>query len=316
MKICISSGHGKFVDGASCYINEVEQARRVTEETAENFRILGHEVLVFHDDTSTTQQQNLDTIIGWHNSHDARQLDISIHFNAYVETDGARGTEVLFLTQEELAGKVSAAIAESGELINRGAHYRGDLAFLNGTTAPAILCEICFVDAKLDVEAYQKNFAAICQAIAVSAGGLTSPSVLVHFSGTCSWFGGPSDMGVAVDEPLAFVYEYETHPWLFLDKQPEGTTGLARRLDADGVYYVACRWDYSVTSKEMLRDHTQLALVRANGRMRLAYPADWGPHEEKTGRAADLSPALMEALGIMTDEYVDVYYPIPESRGG
>ena len=37
----------------------------------------------------------------------------------------------------------------------------------------------------------------------------------------------------------------------------------------------------------------------------MALPADWGPNE-KTGRVADLSPGLMEALGIDTDDEVEV----------
>jgi len=40
------------------------------------------------------------------------------------------------------------------------------LYFLKNTTEPAILLEICFVDSKADVELYQKNFKAICAAIA------------------------------------------------------------------------------------------------------------------------------------------------------
>jgi hypothetical protein len=42
-----------------------------------------------------------------------------------------------------------------------------------------------------------------------------------------------------------------------------------------------------------------------------AFPADWGPHES-TGRIADLSPALMDALGIETDDEVTVIYPYEE----
>ena len=49
----------------------------------------------------------------------------------------------------------------------------------------------------------------------------------------------------------------------------------------------------------MLRDSGQMALVtdKKTGISRLAHPADWGPHEEQTGRAADLSPGLMDNLG-------------------
>ena len=42
-----------------------------------------------------------------------------------------------------------------------------------------------------------------------------------------------------------------------------------------------------------------------------AYPADWGPNE-KTGRIADISPGLMEALGIETDDEVEVTFPYEE----
>jgi hypothetical protein len=40
----------------------------------------------------------------------------------------------------------------------------------------------------------------------------------------------------------------------------------------------------------------------------LAYPADWGPHEN-TGRVADISPGLMQYLGIETDDEVEVIFP-------
>jgi hypothetical protein len=137
-------------------------------------------------------------------------------------------------------------------------------------------------------------------------------SVLASFSGPCSWFGGPDDTGVSPDEGLAFLYSVDDAPQLFLEEQPEGTTGLARRLDPD-VFYVACRWDYDVTPKEMLASGQRALVVAANGKKRLAWPADWGPHED-TGRAADLSPGLMSALGIGTDDDVEVTYPAPKPK--
>src|SRR6185503_6253563 len=128
--------------------------------------------------------------------------------------------------------------------------------------------------------------------------------------GPCSWFGGPNDTGVAPDEGLAFITDISQAPHLFLPYQPSGTTGLARRLNPD-VSYVACRWDYSKTPKDMLREGEK-ALVRSkkSGYEILAYPADWGPHED-TGRVADLSPALADALKLQTDDEVDVIYPAP-----
>jgi hypothetical protein len=126
--------------------------------------------------------------------------------------------------------------------------------------------------------------------------------------GKVSWFGGPNDTGVAPDEGLAFIYDVADAPHLFLPDQPQGTTGLARRLDAYGVHYLAMRWDYDATPKSMLLEN--MAMVRAvkTGKAFVAYPADWGPHED-TGRVADISPDLMKALGIETDDEVEIVFP-------
>ena len=114
---------------------------------------------------------------------------------------------------------------------------------------------------------------------------------------------------------VAFIYELnEKNQHLFLPFQPKGSTGLARRLNPY-VHYVACRWDYAKTPKTMLSDSGEVALVTAQktGISLTAIPADWGPHEEKTGgRVADLSPSLMDDLGVQTDDVVEVIYPYRE----
>src|SRR5258708_544806 len=112
--------------------------------------------------------------------------------------------------------------------------------------------------------------------------------------GKVSWFGGPADMGVAPDESLAFIYEVSDAPGLFLSEQPPGTTGLARRLDADNVFYIATRWDYDVYPKSVLPDMRVLVRAVKTGKTAIATPADWGPHED-TNRCADVSPALLAA---------------------
>ena len=308
-RFVLSSGHGLYVRGAEgpepWGLDEVNEARRVVPELAKRLREYGHTVVEFNDDTSTTQDQNLRTIVDFHNSQ-TRNLDVSVHFNCYVTTNGGRGVEVLYLTQEALAAKVSLAIAEAGGLINRGAHYRSDLYFLNGTTEPALLLEVCFVDAKADVEAYHENFEAICQAIADCAAPVTS--VVLKAKGKVSWFGGPEDDGVSPSEGLAFIYSVADKPDLFLDKQPPGTTGLARRLDPEEGY-IALRWDYDQFSKEFLRSNVWAKVYAPKtGRVAFAAPADWGPHTS-TGRIADISPGLMQQLGIETDDDVEIYFP-------
>jgi N-acetylmuramoyl-L-alanine amidase len=223
------------------------------------------------------------------------------------------------VTQNKLAADVAQNIADAGDLINRGAKKRTDLAFLNGTEEPAILIEVCFVDSRSDADNYRANFDEICVAIANAISeeaGAEPPKpeipsdALFSAHGPCSWFGGPEDTGVSPSEGLAFFYDLEDAPHLFLPTQQQGTTGLARRLNPK-LFYVACRWNYDITPKDMLARPDLQALVRANGKEFLAWPADWGPHED-TGRVADLSPGLMEALDLNTDDQVEIIYPAPE----
>ena len=129
----------------------------------------------------------------------------------------------------------------------------------------------------------------------------------LHLKGKVSYFGGPNDDGVAPDEGLAFIYDVETAPHLFLSYQPQGTTGLARRL-YPAAFYIATRWDYAETPTPVLLEEMALVTAPKTGRSIKVYPADWGPHED-TGRVADISPGAMEALGITTDDEVEVVFP-------
>jgi hypothetical protein len=311
--IVISSGHGLYIRGASGVIDEVDEARLVVEQVAENLHSLNVEVITYHDDVSTEQSENLERIVDFHNAQEPHDLDISVHFNAYTETASPMGTEVLYVSQADLADRLSSTIAGVSGLIDRGPKKRDDLYFLNNTNEIAILIEVCFVDSEADAKIYDDAFDRICWAIAGIVAGKQEPElprVLLNVSGSCSWFGGPEDTGVSADEGLAFLYEVDDAPHLFLPEQPPGTTGLARRLDADRKPYVACRWDYAVTPKTMLADPHQLAVVRSKktGREAFAWPADWGPHSD-TSRVADLSPYLMEKLELTTDDEVEVIYP-------
>jgi len=330
MKIVISAGHGLLVRGAAgpppWGLDEVDEARRVMYRTAELLRAAGVETVTYADDISTSQSENLDRIVNFHNAQGEHDYDVSVHFNAYeVTTTKKMGVECLYVTQEELADEIAAAMADAADLPNRGPKYRSDLAFLNGTREKAVLVETLFCDAKPDCDSFRQRFEAICSALAstlagepivppVEPPGETPPGSglppLFRATGRCSWFGGPDDTGVAPDEGLAFFDAEEDAPHLFLPEQPPGTTGLARRLNP-GLPYVACRWPYDRIPKSTLARPDLQALVRARGREFLAWPADWGP-AETTGRIADLSPALLhDALGLETDDEVEVIYPAP-----
>ena len=154
---------------------------------------------------------------------------------------------------------------------------------------------------------------------------------MTSYTGKISTFGGPNDIGVSKSEGLALIEPADLESWwyrhLFLDQQPRGTTGLARRLNPDA-YYIAMRW---ATSPELvgkpLRDahgnslgiclgvHTPRRLLRtsyvqivANGHSILARPVDWGPNGN-TNRIADLSPGAASALGLHTDQTATIILP-------
>jgi GH25 family lysozyme M1 (1,4-beta-N-acetylmuramidase) len=125
--------------------------------------------------------------------------------------------------------------------------------------------------------------------------------------GKVSWFGGPQDLGVSPAENLAFIYSVSDQPSLFLSEQPEGTTGLARRLDP-ATFYVATRWDYDVTSKSELLDLLVEVRNPKTGKTCIARPADWGPHQD-TNRVADVSSGLLAYLDLVTDDEIEIVYP-------
>jgi peptidoglycan hydrolase-like protein with peptidoglycan-binding domain len=168
--VCISSGHGKHIRGAADILDEVDEARMVVETTAGYLRKAGVTVQTFHDDTSHDQGTNLNTIVNWHNKQ-SRELDCSVHFNAYQHTSKGMGVECLYKTQEALAKTVASKIAVAGDFIDRGPKLRNDLKFLNSTNKPAILVETCFVDSVEDANLYRANFNDICLALAEAIAG-------------------------------------------------------------------------------------------------------------------------------------------------
>ena len=171
LRFVISSGHGLKVRGASGYLDEVDEAREVVEQVATVLRSAGFQVVTFHDDTSTSQDQNLKTIVSAHNK-ETRDWDVSVHFNAYQTTSKPMGSEVLYVsnTGQTMARTVVDKICTNG-FVNRGPKERTDLYFLNNTEEPAVLLEVCFVDSKADADLYNAKFLAICHSIAEGLAG-------------------------------------------------------------------------------------------------------------------------------------------------
>lgn len=166
--VVMSSGHGKYVSGANSILVEVTEARRVVNRTSELLK-QALTVYTFHDDTSKTQKDNINTIVKFHDSK-SRSGDYSVHFNASAYTQKGMGVEVLYYSDKNKphAEALSKAISDASGLKNRGAKKRTDLGFLKGVDQPAWLIEICFVDSVEDARIYKEKFEKICEAIANS----------------------------------------------------------------------------------------------------------------------------------------------------
>ena len=180
--IRISVGHGERIRGARGspvppQHDEVDQCKKIVDRVYQLLIDNGVEVEKFFDTQSTSQSANLDAIVNWHNrspsTHSAPGSglgDVSIHLNAFDHS--AHGTEVLWKTQEAIAGKISAAICVAGGFTNRGAKYRSDLKFLNSTVSKAVLIETYFCDHTGDCQNADQSFEAIAHAIAETIAGI------------------------------------------------------------------------------------------------------------------------------------------------
>ena len=147
-KYNVHGGHNRKVPGASGYLDEVTEDRKVKDAVIKYLRAAGHTVYDCTDDAGTTQSKNLANIVAKCNAHSGITLDISIHLNA----GGGTGCEVYYTSSKgkTYARKVSAAVASALGIKDRGAKESDTLYVLNHTTAPAILVECCFVDSKTD----------------------------------------------------------------------------------------------------------------------------------------------------------------------
>lgn len=164
------AGHNSFVPGAQAngYREEVE-TRRVVKRIAEICNENDINYAITTDEVGRTQRQNLNNICANCNSHTKNRVDVAIHFNQAYSEEG--GVEVFYYDQQELASRVSSAVASSLGIRNRGAKENKSLAVLNGTNAPAILIEVAFLGHAGNMQAYEQRFEPLCRAIVQSVTG-------------------------------------------------------------------------------------------------------------------------------------------------
>lgn len=110
--------------------------------------------------------------------------------------------------------------------------------------------------------------------------------------GRVSWFGGPRDTNgtMAITGISSYWYDNPTSP------SPEYVAANPAKY-----YYVAMRWDYSPNGRSWWARQRLVVINPSNGRACVIAPVDWGPHT-RTGRSIDLSPYVLNLLGLSTDD--------------
>ena len=167
----VHGGHNRIVPGASHYMDEVTEDRRITAGVIALLKANGHTAYNCTDDTGKTVGANLANIVAKCNTHTV-DLDISFHQNAAKVDPGdgkTKGVEVFVYSKNSeayaAAERVCAKLSALG-FTNRGVKISTGLYVLKHTHSPAMLIEVGFVDDKDDADLYNKvGVNAICKAI-------------------------------------------------------------------------------------------------------------------------------------------------------
>ena len=156
MKIAVRGGHCPRVPGASKFIDELTEDRKVKNSVIKYLKQLGHEVLDVTPPDNTNLSQS-DLIYGVDGAnHYGADLFVSIHFNkAYDVYNGFLGSEVCVYTPFDTAQRVVNGLAGLG-FKNRGQKVRTGLYELKHTNMKAMIIEVCFVESIADVGLYKK----------------------------------------------------------------------------------------------------------------------------------------------------------------
>ena len=156
MKIAVRGGHVPKFTGASKFIDELTEDRKVKDSVIKYLRQLGCDVLdVTPPDNTSTLNGDLSYGVNKANNWGS-ELFVSIHFNkAYDIYNGCLGSEVCVYSNFDIPQRVVNELSKLG-FKNRGQKVRNNLYELNRTKMKAMIIEVCFVEATGDVVLYKE----------------------------------------------------------------------------------------------------------------------------------------------------------------
>ena len=190
MKIAVRGGHVPKFTGASKFIDELTEDRKVKNSVIMYLDQLGCDVLdVTPPDNTNSLHNDLSYGVNKANNWGA-DLFISIHFNkAYDIYNGCLGSEVCVYSPFDIAQRVVNELSKLG-FKNRGQKIRKNLYELNHTTMKAMIIEVCFVEATGDVVLYKElgyNLIGKTIAQAITNKNITISNVKTTVNNTNNW---------------------------------------------------------------------------------------------------------------------------------
>lgn len=153
--INMDAGHNKYAPGASSFLDEVAENRKVHKQLTADLKASGFVVNNCTDDSGRTADDVLYNIVVKSNKINA-DLHISLHLNSGRNDkigDGKTGGTEVFNYDERtkaLSDLICKQIAADLGITNRGTKYEPEYYVLRKTNALAILIECCFTDDKDD----------------------------------------------------------------------------------------------------------------------------------------------------------------------
>ena len=151
----MDAGHNKYAPGASSFLDEVAENRKVHKQLTADLKASGFVVNNCTDDSGRTADDVLYNIVVKSNKFTA-DLHISLHLNSDRKDkigDGKTGGTEVFNYDERtkaLSDLICKQIAADLGITNRGTKYEPEYYVLRKTNALAILIECCFTDDKDD----------------------------------------------------------------------------------------------------------------------------------------------------------------------
>ena len=190
MKIAVRGGHVPKFTGASKFIDELTEDRKVKNSLIMYLDQLGCDVLdVTPPDNTNSLHNDLSYGVNKANNWGA-DLFVSIHFNkAYDISNGCLGSEVCVYSPFDSAQRVVNELAKLG-FKNRGQKVRNNLYELKHTNMKAMIIEVCFVEATGDVVLYKElGHDLIGKTIAesITNKNITIPTVKPIVNNTDNW---------------------------------------------------------------------------------------------------------------------------------